>query len=49
MDDYKDVDGVKIPCTIKKINSMMTLVIKITEIKTNLDIDDAIFNKPSGN
>ena len=49
MDDYKDVDGVKIPHTMKQVNQMMTWVMKITEIKNNVEIDDAKFNKPSGN
>jgi outer membrane lipoprotein-sorting protein len=49
MEDYKVVDGVKIPHTVKQVNPAMTIVIKITEVKNNVDIDDAKFNKPSGN
>jgi len=49
MEDYKVVDGVKIPHTVKQVNPAMTIVIKITEIKNNVEIDDAKFNKPSGN
>jgi len=49
MEDYKDVDGVKIPHKVRQVSSMMTIVVKITEVKTNVEIDDAKFNKPSGN
>jgi hypothetical protein len=49
MEDYKVVDGVKIPHTVKQVNPAMTIVIKITEVKNNVDIDDTKFNKPSGN
>ena len=48
-DNYKDVDGVKIAHTMKQVNPMMTWVMKITEVKNNVEIDDAKFNKPSGN
>src|SRR5262245_30598001 len=47
MEDYKVVDGVKMPHTVKQVNPAMTIVIKITEVKNNVEIDDAKFNKPS--
>jgi len=47
MEDYKVVDGVKIAHTVKQVNPAMTIVIKITEVKNNVEIDDAKFNKPS--
>jgi hypothetical protein len=47
MDDYKVVDGVKIPHTMKQANPAMTIVIKFSEVKNNVEIDDAKFNKPS--
>jgi hypothetical protein len=49
MEDYKVVDGVKIAHTVKQVNPAMTIVIKFTEVKNNVEIDDAKFNKPSGN
>jgi hypothetical protein len=49
MDDYKVVDGVKIPHTVKQVNPMMTWVMKFTDVKNNVDIDEAKFGKPSGN
>jgi zinc protease len=47
LEDYKVVDGVKIPHTQKRVTPEITMVTKITEIKTNVEIDDAKFNKPS--
>jgi len=46
-DDYKVVDGVKIPHTLKQVNPMFAMTMKFTEIKTNVEIDEAKFNKPS--
>ena len=47
VDDYKVVDGVKIAHTMKQVNPQMTWVIKLTEVKNNIEIDGAKFNKPS--
>jgi zinc protease len=47
LEDYKDVDGVKMPFTVKQSNEAMTFVIKFSEIKHNVPVDDAKFNKPS--
>jgi len=47
MDDYKVVDGVKIPHVIKYVNPMISWVMKITEVKNNVEVDEAKFNKPS--
>jgi hypothetical protein len=49
LDDYKVVDGVKIPHTTKRVNPAMTVVVKITEVKTNVEIEETKFAKPSGN
>lgn len=48
MEDYRDVDGVKMPFTIRVESPMGGMVIKTTEVKHNVAIDDAKFNKPSG-
>jgi outer membrane lipoprotein-sorting protein len=47
VDDYKVVDGVKIAHMMKQVNPQMTWVIKLTEVKNNIEIDGAKFNKPS--
>jgi zinc protease len=47
MDDYKVVDGIKIPHTLRLVTPSISWVIKFTDIKNNVEIDDAKFNKPS--
>lgn len=47
-DDYREVDGVKIAFTLRQESSVGSAVIKLTEVKHNVAIDDAKFNKPSG-
>jgi hypothetical protein len=46
--DYKEVDGVKIAHTLRQVSSAFTAVIKMTEVKHNITIEDAKFAKPSG-
>jgi zinc protease len=47
IDEYKAVDGVKVAHTLKQVNPMMTWAITISEVKSNVEIDEAKFNKPS--
>ena len=49
-EDYRDVDGVKVPFTIRvvSIDGGSTSTRKYTEIKFNGAVDDASFNKPAG-
>jgi hypothetical protein len=49
LDDYKVIDGVKVAHTMKQVNPAMTFVIKITEVKNNVEIEETKFAKPSGN
>jgi hypothetical protein len=46
-EDYKAVDGVKIAHLMKQVTPMYALTIKFAEVKHNIEIDDAKFNKPS--
>jgi hypothetical protein len=48
VDDYREVDGVKMAFTIRQTLSMGSAVVKLTEVKHNVEIDDAKFSKPSG-
>jgi len=48
VEDYREVDGVKIAFTMRQESSMGSAVIKLTEVRHNVAIDDAKFNKPSG-
>lgn len=45
-EDYRAVDGVQRPFTIRQATSMFTAIIQITDIKHNVPIDDAVFKKP---
>lgn len=47
LEDYKEVDGMKIPFSIRQVTPQFTLTIKIEDIKTNVPIDDAKFKKPA--
>jgi hypothetical protein len=47
MSDYKVVDGVNIPHTMKQVSPMGEFVIKLVEIKHNVPVEDAKFNKPA--
>lgn len=47
LDDYRAVDGVKIPFKLRQVTSAFTIDIKIEEVKHNVPIDDAKFNKPA--
>jgi outer membrane lipoprotein-sorting protein len=46
-EDYKDVNGVKVAHTVRQVNSAFTITIKFDEVKQNVPVDDAKFNKPA--
>jgi hypothetical protein len=46
-EDYREVDGVKMPFTIRQASADFDYVIKLTEVKYNAPIDDAKFKKPT--
>jgi hypothetical protein len=48
LSDYKVVDGVKVPHTLRQVSSAFTIVFKLSEVKHNITIEDAKFAKPSG-
>ena len=45
-EDYREADGVKMAFTLRQITPAFTLNIKMTEMKHNVPVDDAKFNKP---
>lgn len=47
-EDFRVVDGVKLPFTIRQVTPLFTMVVKLSEIKHNVALDDAIFKKPGG-
>jgi zinc protease len=44
-DDYRDVDGVKLPFSMRQTSGDSTLIIKIGEVHHNVPIDDSQFSK----
>ena len=44
--DYRTVDGVKVPFLVKSINSLQTVTGVLTDVKHNVEIDEASFSKP---
>jgi zinc protease len=47
LDDYRAVDGVKVPFSIRQTSADNVFTIKIAEVRQNLPIDDAQFSKPA--
>jgi hypothetical protein len=43
--DYRTVDGIKVPFTVINANELQTLTIKLTKVEHNVAIDDAMFKK----
>jgi zinc protease len=46
LDDYRDVDGVKVPFKVRFAFESFNLTLKIDALKHNVPIDDAVFEKP---
>jgi zinc protease len=46
LEDFRDVDGIKSPFTIRQVTPLFTMIVRLTEIKHNVTLDDAIFKKP---
>jgi outer membrane lipoprotein-sorting protein len=46
-EDFKNVDGVKIPTTVHQDTPEISIVIKMADVRQNVPIDDSKFNKPA--
>jgi hypothetical protein len=46
MEDFRDVEGIKIPYILKITNPQFSVTVKVTEVKLNVPVDDAKFAKP---
>jgi hypothetical protein len=46
-EDYREIDGVKLPYTTRQVGSDYTITQKVYEVKHNIPIDDAKFDGPS--
>jgi len=47
LDDYKDVSGLKVPFKVRFSFESFSLMVMVEKLEHNVDIDDAIFRKPS--
>lgn len=47
LEDYREVDGIKTPFTLRVNNPVISFTIKLTEVKHNVPVDDAKFAKPA--
>ncbi len=45
-EDYRDIDGVKLPFAVRQVTPMFELTLKFNEVRHNVEIDDAKFAKP---
>jgi len=46
-EDYREVEGVKVAFTIRQTSADFDYVIKLSEVKYNVSVDDTKFKKPS--
>jgi outer membrane lipoprotein-sorting protein len=44
--DFRTIDGVKVPFLVKSINSVQTVTGVLTDVKHNVEIEEASFKKP---
>jgi hypothetical protein len=47
--DFKEVDGVKVPFQIKTSSSLQTVLVTVTQVEHNGQIDGSLFSKPDAN
>jgi len=47
IEDYKEVNGVKVPLTVRQVTSVVTSLIRFTDVKPNLEVEPNKFSKPS--
>ena len=46
-ENYREVDGVKLPFTERTVGSSYSVTLKFYEVKHNIPIDDAKFDGPN--
>jgi len=47
--DFREVDGVKVPYRIKTTSDLRTVLVTITQVEQNKQIDQSLFSKPDAN
>jgi zinc protease len=45
-EDYREVDGIKLPFTIRQTSAESSFTMKLNEVRHNVDLDDSEFRKP---
>jgi hypothetical protein len=46
LSDFREVDGVKVPFTVKATSAVQSFTIALTKVEHNTKIDEALFSKP---
>ncbi|MGH9839872.1 MAG: hypothetical protein ACREEM_13905 [Blastocatellia bacterium] len=46
-EDYRAVDGMKIPFVVRRVHPAMSMTVRLDEVKHNLAIEDAKFDRPA--
>ena len=44
--DYRAIDGIKVPFSIKTTSPIQTVAITLSKVEFNTPLDDAIFSRP---
>lgn len=47
LEDYKEVDGIKVPFNVRFSFESFEVTLKIEEVRHNVQLEDAMFHKPS--
>jgi hypothetical protein len=47
LEDYREVDGIKLPFTVRQSISKPSFTITFTEVRHNVELDDSEFSKPA--
>jgi hypothetical protein len=45
-EDYREVDGIRIPFRMRQVSSQFTMVIQVLQVRHNLAVNDSVFAKP---
>jgi hypothetical protein len=48
LEDVRDVAGIKQPFVVRQVTQQFTIVFRLSEVKYNVPLDDAIFKRPGG-
>jgi zinc protease len=48
LSNFKEVDGIKVPFQIRTTSAIQTVIVNVTQIEHNTQIDQTLFAKPDG-